>query len=108
MLTYVGSYDVDAGSTTVHVNTDGSSKGYAYTVTAYRDYDGKKVYSSPSDKMIVGEPDVVTGVSPAVTFETSRHEVGRYCVDGLPVSKTYKGIQFVRYSDGTCRKMNVR
>lgn len=108
VLTYVGSYDVDAGSTTVHVDTDGSSKGYAYTVTAYRDYDGKKVYSSPSDKMIVGEPDVVTGVSPAITFETSRHEVGRYGVDGLPVSKSYKGIQLVRYSDGTCRKMNVR
>ncbi len=107
ILTFVKSYDVDADINTVNVEADDtSSNGYAYTVTAYRDYEGKLYYSSPSDKMIVGTPAEVSGVSKVDA--AGRYIVGRYSVEGLPVDKSYKGVQIIRYSDGVCEKNIVK
>lgn len=108
MLSYIKSYNVDADSETAHISSqDPASNGFAYTVTALREYNGKIKNSLPSSAIIVGNPATV-GVSDVLYDAAEKFEVGRYGIDGLPVSENAKGVQIVRYSDGSVRKINVR
>ncbi len=109
ILSFVKSYEVSADCSSAHVSTEGApSRGFAYTVTAYRDYDGKRVYSAPSDKMLVGKPKIVSVVSTLPEVKAEHHVVGRYGMDGLPVDESFEGVQIVRYSDGTSVKQNMK
>lgn len=48
-----------------------------------------------------------TGISNAETGKADVHEVARYAADGTRISKPQRGVNIVRYSDGTTKKIVV-
>ncbi len=78
----------------------------------YLNSQGKKRYrwvyktDGPTVKLnlVNRDPTAINGV----TDETSKKVVARYAVGGQQISSACKGINIVRYSDGSVRKVNVR
>lgn len=83
---------------------------YAYGVTAVRTEDGKR--SAESERMLVdlNSGTSLTGVGTGIeeSFSTDKTEVGRYALDGTKLTAPAKGINIIRYSDGSTRKVIVR
>ncbi len=83
---------------------------YAYSVLAYRIQDGETLISIPSERMIV---DLKAGSSESqfagiATVESPKFEVARYSLDGRLLSAPASGINIIRYSDGSVRKVMVK
>ena len=81
---------------------------YGYMVKAYFDYEGLLATSRPSSLMLV---DLKNGNSESRVDEvigTDISEVARYTVDGIKITAPVEGINIVRYSDGSIRKIMVK
>ena len=85
---------------------------YSYTVKAVRGEGEAAVYSESSNRITV---DMSTGTSMGIisgmndmTDATSLKETARYTVDGRLISAPQKGINIIRYSDGSTRKVVVK
>ena len=50
----------------------------------------------------------VTGIIPTANDTAAKVEVARFTVDGKRISAPVKGINIVKYADGTVRKVIVR
>ncbi|MDO4159460.1 MAG: hypothetical protein Q4D41_03275 [Prevotellaceae bacterium] len=112
--TFLGSAEVEAGGELSHRFTgldqyDYST--YAYSVTSYFDRDGSTATSDPSDYVYVnlngGTTDAPTAITTAIRDENAS-EVQRYTIDGTQVSAPVKGINIIRMSNGTTRKVVVK
>ncbi|MDE6669051.1 MAG: hypothetical protein K2K26_05160, partial [Muribaculaceae bacterium] len=83
---------------------------YAYGVTAVRSEDGKR--SVESERMLVdlNSGTSVTSVGTGIeeSFSTDKTEVARYALDGTKLNAPAKGMNIIRYSDGSTRKVIVR
>ena len=84
---------------------------YGYSVTSYFEYEGKSTTSAPSNTVVVnlatGDSHISTGVEETVAGGDVR-EVARYSLDGRQLAAPQKGINIIRMSDGTTRKMLVK
>lgn len=80
---------------------------YAYDVQAIKTLDGKTVKSDVNDRMLVNLKNGVSqsGIEDAVQEAV---EIERYTLDGKKVSQPVKGVNIVRYSDGSVRKVLVK
>lgn len=107
ILYHIKSYEMDADCESIHISVpDTNSNGYAYTVTAYRDYNGNVKASIPSDAIIVGTPKTA-GLPSTMSESADKYETGRYDINGMAIDKNAKGIQIIRYSDGSVSKIVV-
>ncbi|MDE5877753.1 MAG: hypothetical protein K2H47_09710 [Muribaculaceae bacterium] len=83
---------------------------YAYGVSAVRSEDGKR--SVESERMLVdlNSGTSVTSVGTGIdeSLSTDKIEVARYALDGTKLDAPVKGINIIRYSDGSTRKVIVR
>lgn len=61
-----------------------------------------------SSKRINGEPFAPDVAVEEIPCDTVRREIGRYSLDGRHIDKDSKGLQIVRYSDGTASKVIMR
>lgn len=77
---------------------------YFYTVKAIQRYYNKETKSTSSDRMFV---DFESGSIDDLAECDNVVEIARYDLSGRTVTKNHKGIQIVKYSDGTCRKILV-
>lgn len=84
---------------------------YGYSVTSYFEYEGKSTTSAPSNTVVVnlatGDSHISTGVEETVAGGDVR-EVARYSLDGRQLAAPQKGINIIRMSDGTTRKVLVK
>lgn len=84
---------------------------YGYSVTSYFEYEGKSTTSAPSNMVVVnlvtGDSHVSTGVEETVA-EGDVREVARYSLNGCKLAAPQKGINIIRMSDGTTRKVLVK
>ncbi len=76
-----------------------NSKGQTRKRWAYK-ADGPTVTLN----LVNRDPTAINGV----TDETSRKAVARYAIGGQQLSSACKGINIVKYSDGSVKKVNVR
>ena len=53
-------------------------------------------------------PDGIEGIQEGVSHSNAKTELGRYNLSGQQTKKGEKGIQIVRYSDGTSRKVLIK
>jgi hypothetical protein len=53
-------------------------------------------------------PDGIEGIQEGVSRSNAKTELGRYNLSGQQTKKGEKGIQIVRYSDGTSRKVLIK
>lgn len=108
---FLNKEDMSKGSTSCIFSelTDYNYDKFAYGVVASRGEGLSMISSVESDRMIV---DLVNGTytnniedieSPAEIFE-----VARYTIDGKRISSPRKGINIIRYSDGSIRKEMVK
>lgn len=115
-MTYlcIGSQEVEAPTTNcLFENLDnGRFNYYGYTVTARRGEGRNRILSAASDYMLVdltkgqswaGQTEVEANMTPAEKFE-----VARYSVDGKLLSAPVKGLNIVKYSDGSVKKIMVK
>ncbi|MBD5357872.1 MAG: hypothetical protein HDR88_12840 [Bacteroides sp.] len=77
---------------------------YFYTVKAIQRYYNAETTSDASDRMFVNFEQ--SGIKNHV-IENDVVEIARYDISGRKVSPEFKGIQIVKYSDGTSRKVIV-
>lgn len=84
---------------------------FAYDVTA-TDTDGRT--SEPSERAFVDlkneapyDPGTID-IEYVETTESDVYEVARYTIDGIRLSAPAKGINIIRYSDGTTKKVIVK
>lgn len=84
---------------------------FAYDVTA-TDTDGRT--SEPSERAFVDlkngapyDPGTID-IEYVETTESDVHEVARYTIDGIRLNAPAKGINIIRYSDGTTKKVIVK
>lgn len=82
---------------------------YAYAATAYSGEEDNMLTSLPGNRMIV---DLVAKNSELLAEDIHAvrdvTEVARYTIDGRQVSEPVKGINIIRYSDGSTRKVFVK
>lgn len=84
---------------------------YGYYVTSHFELEGKSTTSQPSETVVVnlqtGDSHVTTGMDSAKA-DAGVSEVARYSLDGRKLSAPQKGINILRMSDGTTRKVIVK
>ena len=85
---------------------------YAFSANAFRGEDDKKMSSFDGGRIIV---DLKNGSSSSQFSEVEEVmaaeeivEVARYTLDGQCIDKPVKGINIIRYSDGSVRKVMVK
>ena len=113
VFTFMGTTNVADATTYDFSNLDGGLFGYyGYSVKAVRGEGKAAIYSEVNDRMIV---DIVNGNSytgvtsiKGVADNNDIYEVGRYSVEGKLLQRPCKGINIVRYSDGSTKKTIVR
>lgn len=113
IFTFMGTSNVADATTYDFSNLDGGLFGYyGYSVKAVRGEGKAAIYSEANDRMIV---DLVSGNSftgvtsiNGVADNNEVYEVARYSVDGKLLQQPCKGINIVRYSDGSTKKTIVR
>ena len=102
---YQEQYTVPAGIEKLTLDNLDADRKYGYKVTAKYDWEKETAYSSSTDIMVV---DKVTGDSFIQTkvegINEELTETGRYNAAGISVGNDYKGIVFIRMSDGSVRK----
>ena len=105
----------DTGAeTTSYTFTDIAGYGfgtYGYDVTSSFELEGKSTVSVPSDLVTVdletGESEVTTGIEDATQGEAVS-VVARYSLDGRLLTAPQRGVNILKMSDGTTRKVVVK
>lgn len=76
-------------------------------------YEGTTFTTSVTDAWVtnangckLGE-ETTSGIADNVVDNTAKHEVARYALNGMRISAPQKGINIVKYSDGTTQKVTV-
>ncbi len=106
--TYLSTGTVEDSKTTSYTFGDLEGYGqYAYAVMSLMDEDGDHAESTLSPFQHVMLNSSVSGIH-AATEANSVHEVSRYTIDGKAVSKAVKGVNIVKMSDGSVRKVIVK
>lgn len=113
-FTWLGREETDK-ETLSHTYTDLDSERfgrYAFSANAFRGEDDKRMSSFDGERMIV---DLKNGSSSSQFSEVEEVmaaeevvEVARYTLDGQRIDKPVKGINIIRYSDGSVRKVMVK
>lgn len=113
-FTWLGREETDK-ETLSHTYTDLDSERfgrYAFSANAFRGEDDKRMSSFDGERMIV---DLKNGSSSSQFSEVDEVmaaeevvEVARYTLDGQRVDRPVKGINIIRYSDGSVRKVMVK
>ena len=84
---------------------------YGYHVISQFDYEGESTTSVSSDIVIVdlgtGESEITTGIEEAAQAVEAT-ETARYSVDGRRLAAPQRGLNIVKMSDGTTRKVVVK
>lgn len=116
IYTYLGSIYEEAPGTSVSFTDLAATgfTGFAYCVTAMRDDAGSMLYSAPSNYRFVGTPQMIegtpskddSGVRDAVAPDLKAVEF--YSMEGIRLHEPVKGINIVRMSDGSTRKILVK
>lgn len=112
---YLGSDIVSKDQTSysfTDIDTDIYSM-YAYAVKSIRGEGLSRIDSAESDRMIVDLTDASSGTVGATSIDFNTYpydavEVARYTLDGLLISEPQKGMNIVKYSDGSIKKVIVR
>lgn len=105
VFTWLSSTRVDAPETSVAFSDLDNNKWYdfGYDVTAVKATDGKEVRSNTSERMMVNHE--YKGYADVKSLNvTEIVEVARYDINGVCIDKPVKGINIVRYSDGSVKK----
>ena len=113
-FTWLGRQETDK-ETLSHAYTDLDPERfgrYAFSANAFRGEDSKRMSSFDGERMIV---DLKNGTSSSQFSEVEEVvaakevvEVARYTLDGQRIDKPVKGINIIRYSDGSARKVMVK
>ncbi len=77
------------------------------------DDEGGGWYYNDMDEMYVNNANMVklgdaTGINPVSVTEANAVEASRYTIDGRQISSPVKGLNIVKMSDGTARKITVK
>lgn len=103
--------DGEATSYTFTNLADFDYETYGYDVTSSFELEGKSTVSAPSDLVTVnletGESEVTTGIEDATQGEAVS-VVARYSLDGRRLTAPQRGVNILRMSDGTTRKVVVK
>lgn len=69
-----------------------------------------RIYSEESERMIIDLENGISssGVCGIMTEEVNVHEVARYSIDGKLLSAPAKGMNIIRFSDGSVKKVMVK
>lgn len=87
----------------------GTYDDYAFNVKALLSTEGESAESKVSDfRLVSDKTPVSTGVKSAVATGANAVEVARYTVDGKLIVAPVKGVNLVKMSDGTTRKVVVK
>lgn len=86
---------------------------YAYNVVAYQDLDGETAASRPSDHVVVdlatGEQEIASGIEMEdATTGAGPEVVARYSLDGRRLTALQRGVNILKMSDGSTRKVIVK
>lgn len=113
VITPIAAVDTDSETTSyMFTGLDGYGfDTYGYYVTSHFELEGKSTTSQPSETVVVnlqtGDSHVTTGMDSAKA-DAGVSEVARYSLDGRKLSAPQKGINILRMSDGTTRKVIVK
>lgn len=111
--TLINKVETDAETTSYTFNNlaDYGFDTYGYSVISNFEHEGESTTSAPSNTVVVnlvtGDSHVSTGVEETVAGSDVR-EVARYSLDGRQLAAPQKGINIIRMSDGTTRKVLVK
>lgn len=111
--TVIDKVDTDAETTSYTFNNlaDYGFDTYGYSVISNFEHEGESTTSVPSNTVIVnlvtGDSHVTTGVEETAA-EGDVREVARYSLNGCKLAAPQKGINIIRMSDGTTRKVLVK
>lgn len=111
--TLIDKVDTDAETTSYTFNNlaDYGFDTYGYSVISNFEHEGESTTSVPSNTVIVnlvtGDSHVTTGVEETAA-EGDVREVARYSLNGCKLAAPQKGINIIRMSDGTTRKVLVK
>lgn len=99
-----------ANSFTFDNLTDERFDFYGYSVMAQRGEGYSRIYSEESERMIIDLENGISssGVCGIMTEEVNVHEVARYSIDGKLLSAPAKGMNIIRFSDGSVKKVMVK
>lgn len=99
-----------ANSFTFDNLTDERFDFYGYSVMAQRGEGYSRIYSEESERMIIDLENGISssGVCGIMTEGISVHEVARYSIDGKLLSAPAKGMNIIRFSDGSVKKVMVK
>lgn len=113
VITAIETADTDS-ETTSYMFTNLDDYGfdtYGYYVTSHFEFEGKSTTSEPSNTVVVniktGDSHITAGMENA-KVDVGVKEVARYSLDGRKLSAPQKGINILRMSDGTTRKVIVK
>lgn len=113
LKTTVATVETDAETTSYEfTNLDAYGfNRYGYHVISQFDYEGESTTSVSSDIVIVdlgtGESEITTGIEEAAQAVEAT-ETARYSVDGRRLAAPQRGLNIVKMSDGTTRKVVVK
>lgn len=79
----------------------GSKEAYQ-NAALWRDYEIREIEKMPFPRVYI------TGLEKVTRTKEDAVEVGRFTVDGRRITSPQRGLQIVRYSDGTSRKILVK
>lgn len=112
VFSFMGTSNVTDATTCDFSNLDSSLFGYyGYSVKAVRGEGKAAIYSEENDRMIVdlANGKSFTGLTAIEAVAPGEvYEVARYSIDGSLLQNPCKGINIVRYSDGSTKKVFVR
>ena len=110
VYTYIGStFEETPSVTTAFSDLTNEFTGYALSVTALRDDASGMLFSAPSTFRFVGSPELFNGESEIEeTLDDTAGIEGYYTVSGVRLSAPVKGINIVRMTDGTVKKVIVK
>ncbi len=106
--TYLGTYPSETNSLAVKELDAERFDMYGYSVCAVRGEGKKQVKSENSERMLVDivNKSTFSRVDNALAEEAV--EVERYTLDGCRIDSPRKGINIIRYSDGSVKKVMVK
>lgn len=115
IYTWLEQRNVEAPETSITFDelTPESWSEYGYAVVAVKTDDDETVRSEASDRMLVDIANKksysgINEIPGATATEAEPVEVARFTLEGRCISLPVKGINIVRYSDGTVKKVLVK
>ena len=111
VYTWLQTKETDAGTTSADFSELTDYAVYSYDVTAYQDVDDDTAVSAASNMVTV---NIAAGGSTAVSTAVDSVDpagvsvVARYSLDGRLLAAPQKGVNILKMSDGTTRKVVVK